>query len=1100
MTLEITLFSNPFYIDQPQGLLGWAGWLALLGLVCYLLWVWRGYNKPWKQAHLLLFIGLLALLPITNLFLVLRLPAGEALTPPWQTIEPVGPTIVLLSALPWLLAAGLLGPTPAAILGLLSGFIAMGWDTHNPFTPIEMCLLATLAGAAFQQRYRTLLYHLLRQPIITSILLASIFPLLYLGDTLLVSSGILVSRLDYALSRGAYFLLAIAVELLAAGIFSQVVALAMPRRWSSSIPLMASPIERRLQTRVLLSLSLLVFMLVVGLMAANWLIAGQAAYKLLGDRIQSSANLAAESIPFILETGQGLLTELAAESPWYDIPVQEAEQLLEESYYRVPYFNDLYLLDETGQARAGYPDRDFYAALPTPEENTAINLALGAKVLFQFYPIPPAAGEVAARLSFMAAIQDETGSVRGVLIGRMDMTSNPMMQPVLATLNSVNNLDGESLLIDEQYRVLLYSSRGYNVMEAYQAPIPEQPILVRNETAADGTRRIAYYQPVIGQPWTVVVTVPANQAQQLALQIAAPLLGMILLLFVAALIILRLSLNSLTRSLQTLAQEANSISSGQLDRVLAPGGEDEVGQLRRSFENMRLSLKARLDELKHLLAVSRGVASSLDFADAVKPVLDSALEMGACSARIALAPDTLPEVTGSTAPASHFGAGPASRLFASMDEQILTITRQQERVALTNPSRVRLFSFPPGCPRPESLLALPLRHENQYFGVLWIVYDVPHPFTEDELRFQTTLAGQAAMAAANARNYANAEVGRQRLAAILDSTPDPVLVTDHYSRLLLVNPSAQHLFEINPETARGKPIDRVVKQADLARLLSSLSAERQTAEITLQAGRVYLATASAVIADGHSVGRVCLLRDITHFKQLDALKSDFVATVSHDLRSPLTLMRGYTTMLEMVGELNENQNSYVRKIVTSVEDMTRLVTSLLDLGRIEAGINLQLTMVPLHDVIERVVGSLQHQASQKQIQVTAEISPDTIPLVEVDLALLQQAMTNLLENAINYTEPHGKVKVRVRPDQELMIFEVSDTGIGIAPVDLPHLFEKFYRGGQRGTKKHQGIGLGLAIVKSIAEQHNGKVWAESQLGKGSTFYFAIPFRQPRGKK
>ena len=90
--------------------------------------------------------------------------------------------------------------------------------------------------------------------------------------------------------------------------------------------------------------------------------------------------------------------------------------------------------------------------------------------------------------------------------------------------------------------------------------------------------------------------------------------------------------------------------------------------------------------------------------------------------------------------------------------------------------------------------------------------------------------------------------------------------------------------------------------------------------------------------------------------------------------------------------------------------------------------------------------------------------------------------------------------MRVRPDQDRMIFEVSDTGIGIAPVDIPRLFEKFYRGGQRGTKKHQGTGLGLAIVKSIAEQHKGQVWVESQLGKGSTFFFAIPFRQPRGKK
>jgi signal transduction histidine kinase len=120
----------------------------------------------------------------------------------------------------------------------------------------------------------------------------------------------------------------------------------------------------------------------------------------------------------------------------------------------------------------------------------------------------------------------------------------------------------------------------------------------------------------------------------------------------------------------------------------------------------------------------------------------------------------------------------------------------------------------------------------------------------------------------------------------------------------------------------------------------------------------------------------------------------------------------------------------------------------------------------------------------------------TVPLIEADSALLQQALHNLIENAIKYTEASGTVKVSVYTRQSGMIFEVSDTGIGIAPVDQHRLFEKFYRGGQRDPKKHHGSGLGLAIVKSIAQRHNGDVWVKSQLGKGSTFYLMIPLRQP----
>lgn len=200
-------------------------------------------------------------------------------------------------------------------------------------------------------------------------------------------------------------------------------------------------------------------------------------------------------------------------------------------------------------------------------------------------------------------------------------------------------------------------------------------------------------------------------------------------------------------------------------------------------------------------------------------------------------------------------------------------------------------------------------------------------------------------------------------------------------------------------------------------------------------------------------------------------------------------------MLEMVGELNEQQQGYVRKIVLGVEGMAHLVNNLLDLGRIEAGVGLQLEVVPVQALVERVVSSLQVQATQKRVQLTQEIVPQTVAMIEVDQALVQQGLHNLVENAIKYTERGGQVRVRVSSEHDSLTFEVRDTGIGISPVDQPRLFEKFYRGARQGMKKQQGSGLGLAIVKSIAERHGGKVWVESQLGKGSTFYLTLPVRQ-----
>jgi len=251
------------------------------------------------------------------------------------------------------------------------------------------------------------------------------------------------------------------------------------------------------------------------------------------------------------------------------------------------------------------------------------------------------------------------------------------------------------------------------------------------------------------------------------------------------------------------------------------------------------------------------------------------------------------------------------------------------------------------------------------------------------------------------------------------------------------------------------------------------------------------------MAERRLMGKVCILRDITHFKELEQLKSDFVATVSHDLRSPLTLMRGYATMLQMVGDLNEQQKGYVRKIVSGVENMSRLVSNLLDLGRIDAGIGLQIEKVSLNAIVEDVMNSLQLQATQKDIHLQTEIiGTEKKQDVEGDRALIQQAMYNLVENAIKYTSVGGQVKVKLITRANSVLIEVHDTGIGIAPLDLPHLFEKFYRSGRREAYQQRGTGLGLAIVKSIAERHGGRVWVDSQLGKGSVFSMDLPCEQP----
>lgn len=1079
----------------PPSLIGLLGWFGLLAILIWVVWSWRHFQTAWMGRTWGIFFGLFAFEIIVTLVVGLRLPAGASLTLPNSPQEFKGPALMLLSALPWMLGAGILGPLSGVLLGVGAGLVRFLWDSHSIFTPLEIGLLSALFSVAVRQRYRTRAFRLLSEPLAASLLLAILYIPLYLVDAILAVSGpSLAARLDYAISSAPYAILAVAGELLVGGLFAQVLAMSFPVSWGRHLPLQPSPAERSIEVRFLFGTGMLIIILLLTLLVGDWFVAGSVARDLLHNRLKGAAELSAQSVPFFLETGQNLASNLSQDPELLTTSGDALSSLLGGRILEVPYFDQLIVFDRSKTVVGNYPASAASELNLFPEESNGVELAFSG-VLSQTYAIPPA-DQGAARVSFIIAIMNPaSGQAERVLVGRTNLATNPFTQPLVNSLQSMSELGGEGILLDENWRIL-YHPVSTLVMTSYSGQRPAEPGFF-DDTAPNGTRNLVYFQPVIGRSWKVVLTVPAQQAQQIALTIATPLSAMILALALFALVSLRVGLKVVTTSLQNLATEAQRIAQGQLDHALTIEGVDEVGQLRRAFEQMRVSLQSRLEELNRLLLVSQGVASSLDMEDAVQPVMEAVLATGANAVRVMMPPQKEYAEQEKT---SVFALGPSKEQYAYLDEQVLRLAQQQERVVLTNVVRSRSLELNLARPTPASLMAVPLRHENRNYGVLWAGYDQPRLFSEADVRFLTTLAGQAALAASNNHLFRTAEVGRQRLAAILASTPDPVLVTDQYNRLLLANPAAWQVLGAAVGTGEGQPIEKLIAQKPLLDILIADSPDKLSAEVTLLGNQVYLATASPAMADGRPMGRVCILRDVTHFKELDTMKTEFVSTVSHDLRSPLTLMRGYATMLEMVGTLNEQQQSYVRKIISGVENMARMVNNLLDLGRIEAGVGLQLETVPLPDILERVTSTLQLQASQKNIELVVEMPKNTMPLIQADQALLQQAMYNLVENAIKYTPQGGKVTARLKIIGDGMHFEVEDNGIGIAPIDQPRLFEKFYRGGQREAREQKGSGLGLAIVRSIAERHGGKVWLESQLGKGSTFFLQVPLHQPRENK
>jgi signal transduction histidine kinase/HAMP domain-containing protein len=1085
----VILLKYPPSLQGPVGLLGWAGWLTFLGLIGVLLRNWRDLNQNLDHWRRRVLVALIVLVPITSLIIpAIELEPSAKQPLPWLPLEPIGTLLTVFAPIPWFLAAGFIGPAPAAALGAFSGLLLALWGSHNAYLPLELASLAAVFGWMVQQKYRTPFFRLLRRPFLASLLFIVISPALLLVNSLIVSEGNLVDRIEYGFTHLRMEFIAFGVSIAIAGLICEGAARLYPKKWGAQQAVEPSPAESKLIARFLYILTpltgLLLFVLVVG----GWYLSSQVALTMLRGRMETAGNTSISSIPSFITTGHKLISDLVKENRYYEMSLPEIQDTLARDILKVPFFNSLIYLDVQGEVIASQPE-DTLGEFPLTEDELW-ELRNAIRMPVQYFAVKPVPGAKAATISFMAQVVDQANAIRGVLIGRSSLYENLYTRSMIEGLNSLRDIQGEGILIDDR-RQILYHPDSDRIMTQYTGSLGIQNKLF-NERSPDGNRKWVYYTPALGKDWGVVFTVPAQYVQEQSVVIAGPLLIMITILTLIAVIVIRFSLKTVTASLQRLAVEADRMARGELDRPLKVAGEDEVGQLGWAFEQMRASLKSRLDELNRILRVSQGVASTLELDESLTPVLESALINGATASRIVLVQSIIPNLESDQFVPRKFGYGPAAESYTYLDDQVLELAQRREVVKLTSLTRPRIFTLPAGAQLPQAILAVALRHKNTFFGALWNAYDQPHRFTEEEIRYLTTLAGQAALAAGNARLFLTAEIGRLRLEAILTSTPDPVLVTDQNDNLLLTNPAARQVLNLGVIPSIGKPVDEMVQNADLVRLLKITSPDQNTVEITFPGGSVYLATASTLVSDGSRVGRVCILRDVTTFKKLDAMKSEFVSTVSHDLRAPLTLIQGFANMLPMVGELNDQQLNYLRKINQETEKITRLVNNVLNLGRIESGIGLQFVKRSVLETLEGVVNSLKAQAAQKRIQLIVEPVQPGMPEIEADQDLLHQALLNLVDNAIKFTSADGKVTLAARLDQDKVIFSIQDTGIGISPTDQRRLFEKFYRPSQKGVKFDGGSGLGLAIVKSIVDRHGGQVWVDSTLGKGSTFYFSIP--------
>lgn len=350
------------------------------------------------------------------------------------------------------------------------------------------------------------------------------------------------------------------------------------------------------------------------------------------------------------------------------------------------------------------------------------------------------------------------------------------------------------------------------------------------------------------------------------------------------------------------------------------------------------------------------------------------------------------------------------------------------------------------------------------------------------------------------RKYQKVTEDKKETEAVIHSIAEGLVVVNSQGKVIMMNPAAEKLLGVSKKDKLGQQITDNMKDEQLVSLIRKQPGkEGREIELAAQADETKktLRASTAVIEneEGKTVGMVSVLSDITKQKELDQMKSGFVANVSHELRTPLVAMEKSIALIlnKDAGPLTQTQEQFLSIAHRNLQRLSGLINDLLNLSKLEAGkVEFKKSPVAIDKVIIESIEGLQSWAKARGVEVSTKIEA-SLPEIAVDANRIIQVLTNLIGNSIKFTPQGGTVTVEAKLyDAQSMVICVTDTGIGIAKENLAKLFDKFYQVGERVATDISGTGIGLSIAKEIVELHRGRIWAESQKGKGTTFSFTLP--------
>jgi signal transduction histidine kinase len=399
----------------------------------------------------------------------------------------------------------------------------------------------------------------------------------------------------------------------------------------------------------------------------------------------------------------------------------------------------------------------------------------------------------------------------------------------------------------------------------------------------------------------------------------------------------------------------------------------------------------------------------------------------------------------------------------------------------------------------RSALCVPFIKDEQVIAILTLAHPAPGHFAERHLHMLRIVANQAMVAVRNAQLYGHVQSQQRQLEAVLQAIPMVLLVLDDQGKILLTNAAGAELLAGGQQAITGHYISDFV-QADrgLAPILEIVEHPENSRrfwsfETRSERHKLDFTVSISMWETDHAAGYVVVMYDVTTSRDLHRFKDEMLKVASHDLRSPLSLISGYCTLInEDLPPEYTHLREYLRVIERSVDRMNGLLDDMLRVEQVRSSPLELREPVNLNEVINTVVEHLRPLANQKNHLLRVHLPREPLPTIHADRVQIREAMDNLISNAIKYTPAGGRITVIAYTKDGCFHFIVEDNGVGIPEEHLPRIFDSYYRAKQEGTEGIEGTGLGLSLVKAVIERHSGDVWVRSEPGVGSQFGFWLP--------